>query len=101
MRAHFVPAECDNIGKEMVACMKEQMTEKKKLEDVTEVQMKYQKEIEAIVRGMSSPKVMRDRLLDYHENDIAAALEDMNPTERQRLPHFKCGGDLRGSLLHR
>ena len=31
----------------MVACMKEQMTEKKKLEDVTEVQMKYQKEIEA------------------------------------------------------
>lgn len=32
--------------------------EKKKLEDVTEVQMKYQKEIEAIVRGMSSPKVM-------------------------------------------
>ena len=48
--------------------MKEQMTEKKKLEDVTEVQMKYQKEIEAIVRGMSSPKVMRDRLLDYHEN---------------------------------
>lgn len=65
--------------------MKEQMTEKKKLEDVTEVQMKYQKEIEAIVRGMSSPKVMRDRLLDYHENDIAAALEDMNPTERQRL----------------
>lgn len=69
----------------MVACMKEQMTEKKKLEDVTEVQMKYQKEIEAIVRGMSSPKVMHDRLLDYHENDIAAALEDMNPTERQRL----------------
>ena len=65
--------------------MKEQMTEKKKLEDVTEVQMKYQKEIEAIVRGMSSPKVMHDRLLDYHENDIAAALEDMNPTERQRL----------------
>ena len=69
----------------MVACMKEQMTEKKKLEDVTEVQMKYQKEIEAIVRGMSSPKVMHDKLLDYHENDIAAALEDMNPTERQRL----------------
>ena len=65
--------------------MKEQMTEKKKLEDVTEVQMKYQKEIEAIVRGMSSPKVMHDKLLDYHENDIAAALEDMNPTERQRL----------------
>ena len=28
----------------MVACMKEQMTEKKKLEDVTEVQMKYQKD---------------------------------------------------------
>ncbi len=52
MRAHFVPAECDNIGKEMVACMKEQMTEKKKLEDVTEVQMKYQKEIEAIVRDV-------------------------------------------------
>lgn len=30
--------------------------EKKKLEDVTEVQMKYQKEIEAIVRGMVTPK---------------------------------------------
>ena len=30
--------------------MKEQMTEKKKLEDVTEVQMKYQKEIWIIMR---------------------------------------------------
>lgn len=36
--------------------MKEQMTEKKKLEDVTEVQMKYQKEIEAIVRGNVIPE---------------------------------------------
>lgn len=58
LRAHFAPAECDNIGKEMVACMKGADDRKKKLEDVTEVQMKYQKEIEAIVRGMSSPKVM-------------------------------------------
>ena len=82
--AHFAPAECDNIGKEMVACMKEQMTEKEtgRCDGSSD---EISKEIEAIVRGMSSPKVMHDRLLDYHENDIAAALEDMNPTERQRL----------------
>ena len=80
--------------------MKEQMTEKKKLEDVTEVQMKYQKEIEAIVRGMSSPKVMHDRLLDYHENDIAAALEDMNPTERQRLYRILNAEEISGVLSY-
>ncbi len=65
--------------------MKEQMTEKKETGRCDGSSDEISKEIEAIVRGMSSPKVMHDRLLDYHENDIAAALEDMNPTERQRL----------------
>lgn len=45
----------------------------------------YEKEIVTLIRSSASPKIMIDKIMDYHENDIAAALEDMNSSERQRL----------------
>ncbi len=45
----------------------------------------YRQEIVSIIRSDLTPKLMRERLLDYHENDIAAALADLRPEERSRL----------------
>ena len=35
----------------------------------------YDRELTELVRSNLSPKAFREKLLDYHENDIAAALE--------------------------
>ena len=54
--------------------------------DSTAVQLPdYKNEIAAIIRSGLAPKPMRDRLLDYHENDIAMALELLSPEERRKL----------------
>ena len=64
--------------------------EEKKFEGMTVGEMAvqkpdYEKEIAGVIRSNLSPKAMKDRLMDYHENDIAAALEEMSVSERQRL----------------
>lgn len=45
----------------------------------------YQAEIVEILRGNLTPKHMRQKLLDYHENDIAQALELLEADGRGRL----------------
>ncbi len=45
----------------------------------------YRQEIAEIIRSGLAPKPMRDRLLDYHENDIAMALGLLTKEERRRL----------------
>lgn len=45
----------------------------------------YKNEIVRLVRSNLSPKVLRDKVLDYHEMDIAAALDLLQPEERNRL----------------
>ncbi|MBQ1261639.1 MAG: magnesium transporter, partial [Clostridia bacterium] len=45
----------------------------------------YQAEIVEILRGNLTPKHMRQKLLDYHENDIAQALERLETDGRGRL----------------
>ena len=45
----------------------------------------YKAEIAAIIRSNLTPKLMRERILDYHENDIAAAMELMKRDERYKL----------------
>ena len=64
--------------------------EEKKYEGMTAEEMAvlkpdYEKEIADVIRSNLSPKAMKDRLMDYHENDIAAALDEMSVSERQRL----------------
>lgn len=45
----------------------------------------YRMEIVQIFRSNLTPKLMRERILDYHENDIAAAMELLNKDERKRF----------------
>ena len=45
----------------------------------------YTTEILAIMKGNLTPKMMQKRLLEYHENDIAAAMDFLKKEERQRI----------------
>ena len=46
---------------------------------------KYVEKLIAIIRGNLSREELIDRLFDYHDNDIAEALELLTPEERKRL----------------
>ena len=58
----------------------------------------YSSEIAAIVRSNLTPKLMRERVLDYHENDIALALEQLSRDERSRLYNVLDADSLAGIL---
>ena len=45
----------------------------------------YRREIAEIASGRLSPKLMRDRLLDYHARDLAEALQDLTRENRNKL----------------
>ena len=45
----------------------------------------YKSEIANIIKSNLSPVRIRERLEDYHENDIAASLSELNETERKKL----------------
>ncbi len=45
----------------------------------------YEEEIVKIIRGNSSPKLLKSKLEDYHDNNIADALQLLKKTERQKL----------------
>lgn len=45
----------------------------------------YKSEVVDIIRSSLTPKIMRERILDYHENDIAMALDLLRKEERSKL----------------
>lgn len=45
----------------------------------------YQQELISIIRSNLSPKALKEKLLDYHENDIAAVLELLSKDERMKI----------------
>lgn len=45
----------------------------------------YKKEIAAIIKSNLTPHLTRERLLDYHENDIASILSELDKDARVRL----------------
>ena len=47
----------------------------------------YKREIVEVFRSNLTPRIKEERILDYHERDIAAALEMLSPEERGRLYH--------------
>ena len=61
--------------------------EKKKNDPNSEIPERpdYEKELEAIIRSDLSDDEIREKLSDYHENDIADVLEDLTEVERQKL----------------
>lgn len=54
-------------------------------EDENVVKRDYAAEIIAIIRGNDSPKIVKEKLEDYHENDIAEVLDSITPNERRKL----------------
>ena len=58
----------------------------------------YDRELTELVRSNLSPKAFREKLLDYHENDIAAALEAFTSAERQRVYHALDAAELSAVL---
>lgn len=47
--------------------------------------LNYTEKILELLRSGKSPKVIRDELSDYHANDLANVLEDLNEKEREGL----------------
>lgn len=45
----------------------------------------YEEELIAIIHGNHSPKMIREKLEDYHENDLAAVLERLTKEDRKKL----------------
>ena len=45
----------------------------------------YEKEIVEVIKGNYSPKAIRDKLEDYHGNDIAQVMEELTPQERKKM----------------
>ncbi|MBQ9156159.1 MAG: magnesium transporter [Eubacterium sp.] len=45
----------------------------------------YENEIIRIIRSNISPRIMREKLDDYHPNDIAEVLDDLTSKERKKL----------------
>ena len=45
----------------------------------------YENEIISVIRSNTSPKIMRNRLDDYHSNDIAEVLDKLTLKERKKL----------------
>lgn len=58
----------------------------------------YKQEIIEIFRSNLTPKIKQERLLAYHERDIAAALEMLSFEERNRLYHILNAETLAGIL---
>ncbi|MQN01080.1 MAG: magnesium transporter [bacterium LCO1.1] len=48
-------------------------------------QPNYEGEILSLIRSNSSPTVLKEKLEDYHENDIADALPKLQPNERKKI----------------
>ena len=59
--------------------------EMERTEEMTSVRPDYASEIVGIIRSNASPKVMSEKLEDYHENDIAESLDQLTGAERKKL----------------
>ena len=62
-----------------------EIPEERQDEELVPEKPDYENEILSIIRTVTSPRVLRDRLSDYHSNDIADALEHLSPAEREKL----------------
>ena len=61
------------------------MNENKDFEAELATPLVFSDEIVALIRSDLTPKKMQERIEDYHEKDIALALEELNDQERKRL----------------
>lgn len=60
-------------------------TEKEKATESAFSKRDFKQEILDILRGEENTSVMKEKIQDYHDNDIASALEEMSGEERKRF----------------
>ena len=58
----------------------------------------YRAAILSIIRGDSNDELLRELLEDYHDNDIASVLDDLESEERERLLRV-LGSDAMSDIL--
>ncbi len=61
------------------------MDEIKNPDEIVHAPVIFSEEIVALIRSDLTPKKMREKIEDYHENDIALALADLSEQERKKL----------------
>lgn len=54
-------------------------------EEVTHSRPHYENQILELIRSVNAPKLLREKLDDYHANDIAEAFQELTPFEREKL----------------
>lgn len=54
-------------------------------EEVVHSRPHYEEQILELIRTVNSPKLLREKLDDYHANDIAEAFDKLTPFEREKL----------------
>lgn len=54
-------------------------------EEIVHSRPHYEDQILKLIRSINSPKLLREKLDDYHANDIADAFESLTPFEREKL----------------
>ena len=77
-------------------CMENE--EKKLPEDFVPERPDYEQELTHILRSNATDEEIREKFEDYHENDIAAILEDLTPEERKKLYRI-LGDDLTSEIF--
>lgn len=55
------------------------------LKDNDKIKINFQDEILTLIRSKSTPKVVKDKLAEYHASDIADAIENCNSKERELI----------------
>ena len=58
----------------------------------------FKQEILDILRSSETVSVIKEKIRDYHDNDIASALEEMSKKERRRFYQIFSDDEL--SLIH-
>ena len=85
------------MGSEMCIRDRDSKMETKKITQVNDISCQlpdYQEELVRIMKGNVSPKMLKERISDYHENDIAATFEVLTREEREKLYRILDAGQL-------
>lgn len=72
-------------NEELVKALEQETESSVSEEEETFVRPDYESEIIQIIRSTTSPKITREKLEDYHANDIADVLEKLTVVERRKL----------------
>ncbi len=63
-------------------------------ESPKEVHRDYEQEILVLLSEKNAPQTLRKKILSYHENDIASAMESLSPQDRRKLGRLLGYSDL-------